>query len=89
MAEGAGAEGTGRGEWGKDGGVVEVWRGATDDAQPSAEETKQLEVARSNFCVLALAPVRVEMLELKCSPHRRTAWLVREDGGWDKQELVP
>lgn len=52
------------------------------------EEAKSLTEAWEHFAVVALAPERVEMLELACEPHRRTCWM-HDGDSWVKEELVP
>lgn len=66
----------------------ESWITRLETHAKTPEEAKSLTFAWEHFAVVALAPERVEMLELACEPHRRACW-VRDGDGWVKEELVP
>ncbi|BEI84161.1 hypothetical protein CcaverHIS002_0407650 [Cutaneotrichosporon cavernicola] len=65
-----------------------TWITSLESNAKDPEESKGLIEAWQNFAVVALAPQRVEMLELSCEPHRRACW-VRDGEAWIKEELVP
>jgi hypothetical protein len=52
------------------------------------EDALALALAKENFVLLIIDPRRVEMLDLRASPHERTEW-VRRDGEWIETALVP
>jgi hypothetical protein len=66
----------------------ETWITRMEAHAKNPEEAKGLIDAWEHFAVVALAPERVEMLELACEPHRRACW-VRDGDAWVKEELVP
>ncbi|CAK9786108.1 hypothetical protein CC85DRAFT_283786 [Cutaneotrichosporon oleaginosum] len=66
----------------------ETWITRMEAHAKNPEEAKGLTEAWEHFAVIALAPERVEMLELACEPHRRACW-VRDGDSWVKEELVP
>lgn len=66
----------------------EEWITRLESHAKNPEEAKSLTSAWDNFTVVALAPERVEMLELSCEPHRRACW-VRDGDEWIKEEIVP
>lgn len=47
-----------------------------------------MRLAKANFAILIIEPHRVEVLDLKKSPHERVEWVLT-DGVWAKEELVP
>lgn len=71
-----------------DGGYARPLADARSLVQTTPEQQAALELARQHFAVLAIVPSRVEILELRTTPHRRREWVLR-DGGWVQTDLVP
>ncbi|GMK59436.1 hypothetical protein CspeluHIS016_0800420 [Cutaneotrichosporon spelunceum] len=65
-----------------------AWVKRLEPQAQGPEEAKSHAEAWQNFAVVALAPERVEMLELACDPHRRVCW-VRDGETWVREDLVP
>lgn len=56
--------------------------------QPEAFNKPMPQQPPENFALLVFTVEQVEILDLSCQPHRRTAYGL-EDGVWDKENLNP
>ncbi|WOO85931.1 uncharacterized protein LOC62_07G009417 [Vanrija pseudolonga] len=66
----------------------DTWPAAVPPEATTPEQHAALELARAHFAVLAIVPRRVEILELRTSPHRRREWVLGSEG-WVQTDLVP